>query len=85
MARVSTACILCQEKDLTDGCKKALALIFKICDMDNDGVMSDTGRLGKTFYYCKASLCIPLFYAVSPYLILLNTFNCHIVSVLYCA
>ena len=32
-----------QEKDLTDGCKKALALIFKICDMDNDGVMSDTG------------------------------------------
>ena len=49
MARVSTACILCQEKDLTDGCKKALALIFKICDMDNDGVMSDTGGLGKTF------------------------------------
>ena len=71
MARVSTACILCQEKDLTDGCKKALALIFKICDMDNDGVMSDTGGLGKTFYYCKASLCIPLNYAVCPYLILL--------------
>ena len=35
--------------------------------------------------YCKASLCIPLNYAVCPYLILLNTFNCHIVSVLYCA
>lgn len=31
-----------QDKDLTDGCKKALGLIFKICDMDNDGVMSDT-------------------------------------------
>ena len=31
-----------QDKDLTEGCKKALGLIFKICDMDNDGVMSDT-------------------------------------------
>ncbi|XP_023323045.1 mitochondrial Rho GTPase-like [Eurytemora carolleeae] len=31
-----------QEKDLTDPCKKALSYIFKICDMDNDGVMSDT-------------------------------------------
>jgi len=30
-----------QEKDLTDKCKKALGRIFKICDMDNDGVLSD--------------------------------------------
>jgi len=30
-----------QQKDLTDLCKKALNRIFKICDMDNDGVMSD--------------------------------------------
>jgi len=30
-----------QEKDLTDSCKKALGLIFKICDMDNDGIMCD--------------------------------------------
>ena len=30
-------------KDLTEGCKRALTLIFKICDMDNDGAMSDTG------------------------------------------
>lgn len=28
-------------KDLTDGCKKALGRIFKICDLDNDGVLSD--------------------------------------------
>ena len=28
-------------KDLTDLCKKALHRIFKICDMDNDGIMSD--------------------------------------------
>ena len=32
-----------QEKDLTDSCKKALGLIFKICDMDNDGIMCDAG------------------------------------------
>jgi len=31
-----------QEKDLTETCKKALQRIFKICDMDNDGVMSDS-------------------------------------------
>jgi hypothetical protein len=30
-------------KDLTEACKRALTLIFKICDMDNDGAMSDTG------------------------------------------
>jgi len=30
-----------QEKDLTELCKKALTMIFKICDLDNDGVMSD--------------------------------------------
>jgi len=30
-----------QEKDLTESCQKALGLIFKICDMDNDGIMSD--------------------------------------------
>jgi len=30
-----------QDKDLTDLCKKALHRIFKICDMDNDGIMSD--------------------------------------------
>jgi Ras family protein T1 len=30
-----------QDKDLTELCKKALHRIFKICDMDNDGVMSD--------------------------------------------
>jgi len=30
-----------QEKDLTEPCKKALQMIFKICDIDNDGVMSD--------------------------------------------
>ena len=28
-------------QDLTDLCKKALHRIFKICDMDNDSVMSD--------------------------------------------
>ena len=31
-------------KDLTEACKRALTLIFKICDMDNDGAMSDAGR-----------------------------------------
>eukprot|EP00088_Acartia_fossae_P034330 TRINITY_DN35243_c0_g1_i2.p1 TRINITY_DN35243_c0_g1~~TRINITY_DN35243_c0_g1_i2.p1 ORF type:complete len:508 (-),score=61.70 TRINITY_DN35243_c0_g1_i2:215-1657(-) len=30
-----------QDKDLTEPCKKALTMIFKICDIDNDGVMSD--------------------------------------------
>jgi mitochondrial Rho GTPase 1 len=30
-------------KDLTEGCKRALTYIFKICDMDNDGAMSDSG------------------------------------------
>jgi len=30
-----------QEKDLTELCKKALHRIFKICDMDNDGALSD--------------------------------------------
>jgi len=29
------------DKDLTDSCKRALGRIFKICDMDNDGVLSD--------------------------------------------
>jgi len=31
-----------QDKDLTDTCKKALLRIFKICDQDNDGIMSDS-------------------------------------------
>jgi len=30
-----------QDKNLTDNCKRALGRIFKICDMDNDGVLSD--------------------------------------------
>ena len=29
------------DKDLTENCKRALSRIFKICDLDNDGVMSD--------------------------------------------
>jgi len=29
------------DKDLTDSCKRALGRIFKICDMDNDGILSD--------------------------------------------
>lgn len=29
------------EKDLTDKCKKALTRVFRICDMDNDGLLSD--------------------------------------------
>eukprot|EP00095_Tigriopus_kingsejongensis_P010112 maker-scaffold152_size304267-snap-gene-2.26 protein:Tk10112 transcript:maker-scaffold152_size304267-snap-gene-2.26-mRNA-1 annotation:"mitochondrial rho gtpase isoform x3" len=29
------------EKDLTDKCKKALTRVFKICDQDNDGFLSD--------------------------------------------
>ena len=29
------------DKDLTEACKRALLRIFKICDMDNDGVLSD--------------------------------------------
>ena len=27
---------------MTDNCKKALGRIFKICDIDNDGVLSDS-------------------------------------------
>ncbi|XP_043208941.1 mitochondrial Rho GTPase 1-like isoform X5 [Amphibalanus amphitrite] len=30
------------ERDLTEACKAALGRIFKICDMDNDGLLSDT-------------------------------------------
>lgn len=30
-----------QERDLTDRCKAALTRIFHICDIDNDGVLSD--------------------------------------------
>ena len=29
------------EKDLTEKCKKALTRVFKICDWDNDGLLSD--------------------------------------------
>ena len=29
------------DKDLTETCKRALFRIFKICDMDNDGILSD--------------------------------------------
>ncbi|XP_076366023.1 mitochondrial Rho GTPase isoform X2 [Tachypleus tridentatus] len=29
------------ERDLTEKCKKALARVFKICDMDNDGSLND--------------------------------------------
>ncbi|KAG8269501.1 Mitochondrial Rho GTPase 2, partial [Homalodisca vitripennis] len=28
-------------QDLTDECKKALTRIFKVCDMDNDGLLND--------------------------------------------
>ncbi|XP_066966976.1 mitochondrial Rho GTPase isoform X2 [Macrobrachium rosenbergii] len=30
-----------EERDLTEKCKKALVRIFKICDMDNDGLLND--------------------------------------------
>uniref|UniRef100_A0A147BTZ2 Mitochondrial Rho GTPase n=1 Tax=Ixodes ricinus TaxID=34613 RepID=A0A147BTZ2_IXORI len=30
-----------QERDLTDRCKTALTRVFRICDSDNDGVLSD--------------------------------------------
>ena len=30
-----------KEKDLTDKCKRALGRVFKICDSDNDGLLSD--------------------------------------------
>jgi len=30
------------DKDLTENCKRALLRIFKVCDLDNDGVMSDS-------------------------------------------
>lgn len=30
------------DRDLTEGCKAALGRIFKICDLDNDGLLSDT-------------------------------------------
>ena len=30
-----------KEKDLTDKCKRALSRVFKICDSDNDGLLSD--------------------------------------------
>ncbi|XP_063226187.1 mitochondrial Rho GTPase isoform X1 [Bacillus rossius redtenbacheri] len=29
------------QQDLTEGCKKALKRIFKICDVDNDGILND--------------------------------------------
>ena len=29
------------DKDLTENCKRALLRIFKVCDLDNDGIMSD--------------------------------------------
>jgi len=29
------------DKDLTDKCKKALTRVFKICDQNNDGLLSD--------------------------------------------
>ncbi|XP_052129574.1 mitochondrial Rho GTPase isoform X4 [Frankliniella occidentalis] len=31
-----------ESQDLTEECKKALTRIFKICDLDNDGLLSDT-------------------------------------------
>ncbi|XP_068248108.1 mitochondrial Rho GTPase isoform X1 [Palaemon carinicauda] len=30
-----------EERDLTEKCKKALVRIFKVCDMDNDGLLND--------------------------------------------
>lgn len=30
-----------QERDLTDRCKTALTRVFRICDLDNDGILSD--------------------------------------------
>jgi Ras family protein T1 len=30
-----------EERDLTENCKKALTRIFKLCDLDNDGVLND--------------------------------------------
>jgi len=30
------------DKDLTENCKRALLRIFKVCDLDNDGIMSDS-------------------------------------------
>ncbi|XP_064595542.1 mitochondrial Rho GTPase 1-like [Liolophura sinensis] len=30
-----------EEKELTDKCKRALSRVFKICDLDNDGVLND--------------------------------------------
>ncbi|CAL4122551.1 unnamed protein product [Meganyctiphanes norvegica] len=30
-----------EERDLTEKCKKALVRIFKICDLDNDGLLND--------------------------------------------
>ncbi|CAN8029819.1 unnamed protein product [Ixodes persulcatus] len=30
-----------QERDLTDRCKTALTRVFRICDSDNDGILSD--------------------------------------------
>lgn len=32
---------LAEEKELTPKCKQALTRIFKICDMDNDGILND--------------------------------------------
>ena len=32
---------LMEEQDLTDACKKALIRIFKICDIDGDGLLND--------------------------------------------
>nr|CAD7460908.1 unnamed protein product [Timema tahoe] len=31
-----------EQQDLTEGCKKALVRIFKICDVDNDDLLNDT-------------------------------------------
>ena len=39
--KASPVLYLSLPKDLTDLCKKALHRIFKICDMDSDGIMSD--------------------------------------------
>lgn len=30
-----------EKKDLTDTCRQALTRVFKICDMDNDGILND--------------------------------------------
>ena len=54
-----------QEKDLTDSCKKALGLIFKICDMDNDGIMCDAGITLLYYIYTGLELQIVAFFILS--------------------